>query len=755
MASARQAQLLEQRRKYSGFSRFGETRRILNPNSLSGSLSSIARKSLDAEFVSMKKQYDDGLISNEDMRAFVQKYSDNALLTPQEKVSAADTLRDLDVAIDSSKVESSYKLAPNNTQQRADAAKAVAGYYGRLAGGMIPGTPAHSKALEKIGQWTQAARAEQDTVNKLYRQKLRAQNDLKISQMTNGTPEELQAKVESYMQLAQEAMGDGQETEAIKYQTLAQNANDQVPILQTKNAVKTIRGQLNELADQYHDGKINEDQYLSALFEIGNNADLTGDAGLISTVNRISDQVYKNKVAGGLNRAATNDGLPVVVGKQGAKTVTNWDNEDLEFKDDMKTLNESVSSGVLPDGTPFNLQSWSNIYADVLVARQQDVTSRLESLSRKDPFDKVFYGGKKVTVESATESLTTELETASGSILGDKTEDGGLSAKIEALRSGRVVPIMVAPSEFTNAGDPRVSSKSVARIDFVDANNLPADQWTADSNGIYHKINKEKRNITPEEAAKVFNGYLNTGKSSVPVYTDASGNQYVYTGNQKVDVYVPNTSFKVSRDFVSGQPVQSVSDEEMRGFGLKQDFIGPKQGEILPEATSTAVPPYVSPKEQPFSSSPQPQQLPQELKVVAPREAPALPTSDPRPAASGQIYQDFYKESVSRGLESAPQVKMPDIKIPDTVPNMSNAFKVEQPSSQIKLATPTNTLPNINTEKFNMYLGPQGNLEQGGQPIQVPDSSKTDPANLPKNPWEAVKSTVKGLATRILPNFKW
>ena len=113
--SARTASLLSARKSYSGYGRFGGSTRVLVSSSLGDKANTIAKTTLQTELESKTKQYNDGVIGNEEMRTYLLKIEGNSLLSPSDKVDVQNKIRDFDYRINEARLEATYKNAPDNS----------------------------------------------------------------------------------------------------------------------------------------------------------------------------------------------------------------------------------------------------------------------------------------------------------------------------------------------------------------------------------------------------------------------------------------------------------------------------------------------------------------------------------------------------------------------------------------------------------------------------------------------------------------
>lgn len=245
--SARIAYLLEQRRANRGLGLFGDRRRILAPSSSSG-LNSITKRTITAETSAMVKRYNDGLIGNDEMQAFLKKQSANPVLTPQEKVELEDQVRDFDQRIVKDKLESNYKSAPEGSLAQVQAAQSLADYYNKRAEGMVPGTPAHSQSLENAGVWANNVTTLNNKAELTRRKNLRYIQEQQINQLPTNSSDRAIANAQGYQQLSEQANTDGDPVDANRFQALAYQSQTQAQELQTREETRASVQQVREFA---------------------------------------------------------------------------------------------------------------------------------------------------------------------------------------------------------------------------------------------------------------------------------------------------------------------------------------------------------------------------------------------------------------------------------------------------------------------------------------------------------------------------
>ena len=291
--SARAASLQSYREPY-------VKRRLISRSLLSRS-TFIARSHADNELNTYINNYNAGLVSNVDFLPYFQKAYVSGLFSPSEKASIQKRILEFENKVRGERLEAVYKNTSDNSVERIEAAMALANFYKLAAAKMEDGTPAQSDMLQRVGVWTNKAEAEKTQVLKADRKRLRAEQFLKVSQLEPGTIEELQGKVDAYRVLANQARADGDNTEAIRMETQAQQELNKIPILQGKitKAEKRIAKQdrqdmLNKIKDAYHDGQITAYDAIKYISTINDEAVMAYDSTHVLHINNLIDSLQRN-----------------------------------------------------------------------------------------------------------------------------------------------------------------------------------------------------------------------------------------------------------------------------------------------------------------------------------------------------------------------------------------------------------------------------------------------------------------------------
>ena len=246
MVNARQAALRDRRST--------TKRKVLRPGSLSSASDSIARKMADAQFESMVKRYNDGVVSNEEMYSYLQSASSNPFFTEMDKVNINDKLRDFEVAVNGEHLEANFQSTEG--AEKITAARALAAYYNERANNLESGTPAHSKALQDVANWKGKAETVYEGLKKEERKMARAQAEYELSRLPPGV-ENLKMQVESFEKLALEAQEDGEMIDAMEWATKANEIRTtDLPEAIADEASDEVTERLNIVKSEYERGYI-------------------------------------------------------------------------------------------------------------------------------------------------------------------------------------------------------------------------------------------------------------------------------------------------------------------------------------------------------------------------------------------------------------------------------------------------------------------------------------------------------------------
>lgn len=284
--SARTASLLAQRGGYNPYGRTGKIK-LLSP--ANNSVASIAKKTANNELDIMVTKYNAGLITNQEMRDFLQKMQTNPGLSDVDRTDLEVQVSDFEQRIIKDDLETRYKAAPDNSLSQVQAAQALSNYYKNRAAEMQPGTPAYTTNIQNANLYDQRITEINEKMKTEARRNMRYMIEQEVNKTPSNTSERAQANAEKWKQLYDQAVADGDVTDANKfasyYQAELTKAQELSDSETTKENKKTLTDFLNTTINDYHDGKISGDEALAALQEADKFAYNIGD---ISAQNRIN-----------------------------------------------------------------------------------------------------------------------------------------------------------------------------------------------------------------------------------------------------------------------------------------------------------------------------------------------------------------------------------------------------------------------------------------------------------------------------------
>lgn len=524
--SARQAQLEAQRNPYKNL-------RILAPQN--SAVNTIAKRTATAELSIMTEKYNDGLIGNEEFRAFLNKQLANPGITENDKAEIEDKVRDFDTLVRKDQLEAVFRSAPENSLEKVTAAQALSNFYKDRAATMVPGTPAHSTALENAGSWSNQAVSVQNTVEKQARTNYRYVQEQKIYQLPTGSSDQAYAKSEMYQKLAEQAAADGDATEMNRFVAQAQQyatMGDQYVEREGERSIKEGRGivvdALNQALNGYHDGTVSAEELYQVLSEVDAYALENEDTSLQLKVNTEADRVAKIEAKGGLRRG-TAGGLPVVLGKGkgGSGGGTDWDEADYKYSNGLRAFDAEYKAGLS------NAEEYAESVGELLTQRQKDVITRLETaeaVASENPNAKIMYNGKKTRAADVVEALYKEADELDG--------------QVQAYNNGSFTLLEIPPDQFNTSGSFKKSGKNVATYQIVDPSSIPPeamDNYMMDSEGILHAVQGDYVSLTADQLKNVVGGYYtDENGQSYKVITDPKSGLSTIRMNSRVDLYDPS-----------------------------------------------------------------------------------------------------------------------------------------------------------------------------------------------------------------------
>lgn len=576
--SARTASLQANR---SGYSPYGSSGRIRLLSPSNNSVASIAKKTANSEMEVMVTKYNAGLISNEDMRAFLTKMQTNPGISEVDRTDLNIQIQDFDSRVQKDNLETIYKSAPDNSLAQVQAAQALSSYYKSRASAMQPGTPAHTSNIQNANAYDQKVLEINDRMKTEARRNQRYAEEAKVNQTPSNSAERATAKAEMWKKLYDQAVADGDATDANKYAAYYEAENTKAVELSDRETTSANKKQLtdfiNTTINDYHDGKISGEEALTALqsadefaYNLGDTAaqnrlnslaitiDREIEKGITySNVNGLSvknkgggsgnGEVYLNpdgsvSIGGGVSTGGSSGGsgssggtkagsvtTKTGVGGSGdrAKTLTEL---DLEYKNNLIEANKALVNGEIPASSKDpNAKSYTQYVMLAAKERQiqlQNVVDGLSEIVALNPNSK------------QAKKLQTQIDTYS-------KELGNVTAEYNGIRSGNLVLAMDSSSYTSESGvsmnKPTLTFKQKGDVkDFIDVN------------GVYYKPREAtaEYDLTQKREAEAFvkankgyklnqdeNGYYVSDKDGNLVnrkfldVTDTNGNVITYEQN--------------------------------------------------------------------------------------------------------------------------------------------------------------------------------------------------------------------------------
>lgn len=814
MVSSRLAQLLEQRRASSTQLRFGGGTRVLTGgNSLQERSNAIALKTTTSELELKTKQYNDGLISNEEMRGFLVGLQNNTLLSQIERYDVSSKIRDFDSRIRLGKLEAVYKNAPDNSLVKVSAATAISNFYAEKAGAITVDTPAYSQAIESSGQWKQSALKEQDQVEKLNRSLRRAQLFKEVASTAPNSIEEARQKALAYQELAKQARSDGDETQALQLETRAQNEVSSIPAITDRNEKQALvenRRKLNDYINttlnDYKDGRISAGQVKLNLEEADKYASELGDTSSQIRLNTISSSIdrdiekgvsYQNEGAfgskikgggsgelsldvggnltegysGGTGSVSGGGGVSGNVSSGGgtggpapSATSGTLSSIDRNYEEQIKKAHKWFLDGQTPDGKRYG----SNEYVSTLYLladdRKNDLTNVVSQLSNMNPDAKVGYRGSKIGVEKLKNQYEEELN--------------NVVLDVNKFRQGDVLPIM----EVDGKGKPKLSLKSASEIQGLQ------DNYMIDSQGVAHKIKQDRQYFDNQDAIDQYLSQNPTAKTKTDI---ATGKSYI-GGPKYVDVYdTAGNKIRYQEDpqygllpVVTGDPKTDAvakSLETLRNVIIKEADTAAASGKAAIKRT------YTPEQLQTFIESKQAD------KILNPRESIQLVSPDVAAkggygAAQLDVRGTSLQGSTKPGLQGLNKLNtLGDIKPPIVGADETGMVKptviapvqpgeVSQPSQapsvNLQIPSGTDVRPNqqsvapsplpVQSKQYvsapvqptqpKLQLPQKSPLQSSGIKLNLGPQYAPPPVQQPSM-FDSLKNTVSNLAQKILPNI--
>lgn len=416
--SARTAAIKTQRAASSNLLKFTRGTRIL---SISDRTSSIANSVQNAEDKDVANRYADGLLSNDAYLTYLNSMLTRSGLSYADKVQVQNSIRDTQDKIGAEFMEAQYDAQADNTMAKASAAQKVAEYWKAKADSLVPGTPAHSVALQNYGTWTNRYESNFTAAGRTERAATRAKTEAEISMLDLTKSEEAIKASQMYQQLAQDAAADGDQVQADQYTA---KANNLIDTANAAAATETRKGGLLSLAqirNAWHDGTITYQEAINALSEVEAIAINSGDAAMQNSVNSLADTIYKDNEKG-INRQMMGS-LPVVYGRGGGGTGSvQGTNGKSWYENDQDYINATKSQ--LEKAGTLDSKSSTVLQMRLLVGRKLDLESRVSQLQAlidsKGEKAKVPYEGKNQSAIDVLRQVQSELNGDANNPFGEQ-----------------------------------------------------------------------------------------------------------------------------------------------------------------------------------------------------------------------------------------------------------------------------------------------------------------------------------------------
>jgi hypothetical protein len=537
-----------------------------------------------AEDDSMIRRYNDGLVSNDEFKAYLTNILARTTITPQERVEVVDRIRDLGVKVEAEKLEAVYRGTRSGTQERITAATNLANYYNARAASLIPGSVAHSNAVQAAGNWENTALTEQDRVERSSRTLTRAQSLAQISgQYDTSDPEGLRQQAKLYMDLRDQAFADGDDAEAFRFESMANNAVARAGTLETQMTAKEKATQrtsrLNELRglqNLYHDGTISIQDLQTRLNTLNTAAVESEDVTLQNSINSFVDTVNRD-IERGITRGEFG-GLPTLSrNRKGAgSNFPDWDDFDDKYTAVIQDAKQKLRSGQMDPKTytievtrqAMNRRSELERRIALMDSLPEDTKVMLNGVKKavgqlKQLYDEEIYGdpvkGNPPPSASLAEPLDV-IEKKNPALATAILEEPYMKVSLE--RAKELFEKIPADFVFVQKGsDPENITLQKQPIDLQLDENGNSPNYLADERGVWHQI--IKRTMTFNSAEEM-NQFLTSHPGLVPTSTGQAQGRWVIDTGQGFDyVDVPDES---------GNPMRYVANPQTGVFEPQGEY---------------------------------------------------------------------------------------------------------------------------------------------------------------------------------------
>ena len=502
MANARQS-ILEDRR--------GESKiRLLAP--VATGISSIAKQNASNETDIMVAKYNAGLIGNEEMKAFLQTQLGNQYVSASDKTQIQTKLLDFDVLIEKDRLESVFKLAPENSLQKAQAATALADFYQKRASTMVAGTQAHSQALENAGVWQQNLATIQESTNREQQKNYKNQMLEQVNKLTGSA--KAQASAEMYTKLYDLAMQQGDQEGAQVYAANKEQELSRSAAYQESEANqaasqnrKDIINEFNIVKNAYLTKQISYDEYKKYLIELNDYAMEQQDGTLQTSVISAATEMEKLQAKGG-------PGAVNIGGNLFAKTKSTGggssvaDKMSQDYSDNLRVIQEMYINGNDGNGNPYTEQDYKEDLAEAVGNRTQELDTFWNTVQSMDDSATVWWKGKNRKVRDVKDEI--------------EKEYNNVNSLNVAIESGTVMLKQLPVSEQIGKNLPTYELIDWRNIDDKESHLLALDE-----RGIFHTGEMSQTEITKEARESLLGEDYERKDIS---YDGKTGKYYQYSG---------------------------------------------------------------------------------------------------------------------------------------------------------------------------------------------------------------------------------
>lgn len=407
-----------QSEKTAGLSRFGSMRgRVLTGfgGDLAGYNTNLIQSRAAQEDQLMQKKYDRGEISYDELLSYLTKTTERSWLSKEEKDLLKSNIEDLKIKYEDEKVANEYN---SGRMTAAD----VATYQRSKLAKMLPGTPVYENQLSEVAKWDKT-----DKTNKA--KEYVAKEEARIA----GIADQSQAysdKASVYRQAANLYRQAGDVTTAYSYEEAANSADIAKQQYDEQTATRTSEQGRSDLVDNlniayndYHDGRITGQEFLSLLDGFERTAINNKYTDLLDNMNKFVDMVNEDITRGKTTKSSSGGDLYTGSVSTTPSTTTGGvktqvpeeqqtpEQQDQAFKDGFAQVNREILDGSI------SKQEYIQSVQDLISARKDDLENRKATLEQYGN-KKVYYNGTKTSAKKLIADIDDELNNNWGKILG-------------------------------------------------------------------------------------------------------------------------------------------------------------------------------------------------------------------------------------------------------------------------------------------------------------------------------------------------